>query len=235
MHRLGYFPKEIGKACETLKREGVKVQSIFTHLAASEDPNEDDYTHKQLEAFLESSKDAESVLGYRPLRHAFNTAGVERLSAFASEMDMVRLGIGLYGISASGAQNGLEHVARLRTSISQIKTIEVDDTVGYGRKGVALRPTTIAVVAVGYADGISRRAGLGRAKFWVNGHLAPTIGNVCMDMTMLDVTDIVCNEGDMVVVFGPEHPVWHLAEATGTIAYEILAGIGERVKRVYMQ
>lgn len=235
MHRLGFFVSEVSRASELLKSANARVRSIFTHLAASEDPAEDAYTQKQLAAFLESCKIAEAILGYMPLRHAFNTAGVERFSAYTDQVDMVRLGIGLYGISASKTINGLEHVARLRTSISQLKTVQAGDTVGYGRKGVANRMTTIAIIAVGYADGISRIAGLGRAKFWLNGHLAPTIGNVCMDMTMLDVTDIPCNEGDTIIVFGPEHPVWHLAEASGTIAYEILAGIGERVKRVYLQ
>jgi alanine racemase len=149
---------------------------------------------------------------------------------------MVRIGIGLYGFSATAnEQTQLQQVATLKTTISQIKNVPVNETIGYNRKGKIRRETVVATVAIGYADGINRRFGNGIGKMLVNGKLAPVIGNICMDMCMLDITEIQAREGDEVIVFGPDLPVNVMAEAVGTIPYEILVNVSQRVKRIYFQ
>jgi len=150
---------------------------------------------------------------------------------------MVRLGLGLYGIDSTQKLNSkLKNVSRLKTIISQIKIVPLTETVGYNRKGILKRDTTIGTVCIGYADGISRRLGNGHGKMWINGYLAPIVGNVCMDMCMLDITDVPeVKEGDTVIIFGEELPVTQLAQWAGTIPYEILTGISQRVKRIYFE
>jgi alanine racemase len=172
--------------------------------------------------------------GYKILRHILNSGGITRHTH--AQFDMVRLGIGLYGIDTTEkVQDKLMTVSTLKTTISQIKHLKKGDTVGYGRVGKVNKDKVIATVALGYADGLNRRFSDGNGRMLVNGKLAPVIGNVCMDMTMLDITGITAEEGDEVVVFGDNPRIEEIAEATETIPYEILTGISARVKRVYFQ
>ena len=172
-------------------------------------------------------------LRYRPIYHLLNSSGILRFPEL--QFDMVRLGIGLYGIDPTvGTSDNLKPVATLKTIISQIKHIPAGESIGYGRKGRADNPATIATIAIGYADGFSRAFSRGVGKVIVNGRPAPVIGNVCMDMTMIDVTGIPASEGDEVVVFGKELPIHELAESIGTIPYEILTNTSERVKRIFV-
>jgi alanine racemase len=235
MHRLGFEENDIHELAVRLRNQkNVRVQTVFTHLVASDESEHDGFTRLQFERFERMSKVLQEALPHPFLRHALNSSGILRFSE--AQYDMVRLGIGLYGIAATThEQQHLQQVATLRTTISQIKQVAMSETVGYSRKGRLKRDSVIATVAIGYADGISRRLGNGVGKFLVNGRLAPIIGNVCMDMCMLDVTDIPVREGDEVIVFGPELPVTRMAEVLGTIPYEVLAGISQRVKRVYFQ
>ena len=212
----------------------ITVQSVFSHLAGSEDPGMDAFTRQQIDCFRAMADELTKRLGYPVLRHILNSAGINRFPD--SQFEMVRLGISLYGISTDpGEQKSLETVSSLKTSISQIKTIGAGDTVGYNRSWKAEKESVIATIPVGYADGLSRRLGNGRGKMMVNGHIVPVAGNICMDMTMLDITGVSANEGDEVVVFGSEMPITRLAEAMDTIPYEILTGISRRVKRIYFQ
>lgn len=168
----------------------------------------------------------------KPLYHILNSAGIVRFPDY--QFDMVRLGIGLYGVEASGQeQDQLLPISTLKTTISQIKHIAKGETVGYSRKGVATRDTLLATIAIGYADGFDRRFGQGKGQVYINGQLAPVVGNVCMDMTMVDVTGIEAAEGDEVIIFGKEIPITKLASAIGTIPYEILTNVSERVKRIF--
>ena len=161
-----------------------------------------------------------------------NSSGIERFPEM--ELDMVRLGIGLYGVS-SFCQNELRNVATLKTTISQIRTVEAGETIGYGRRGVANAPLTIAILPIGYADGFNRRLSNGVGKVLIGGLKAPVIGTICMDMCMVDITGIVAHEGDRAIIFGEDLPVSEVAETLGTISYEILTSIGQRVKRVYFK
>jgi len=166
------------------------------------------------------------------LRHILNSAGIERFPEM--QLDMVRLGIGLYGVSPNG-QEGLQNVATLKTTISQIRTVDAGETIGYGRKGIAITPLTIAILPIGYADGLNRRLSNGVGKVLVGGVKAPIIGTICMDMCMVDVTGLKAREGDRAIIFGEDLPVSSVAETLGTIPYEVLTSIGQRVKRVYFK
>jgi alanine racemase len=178
------------------------------------------------------TKKMEMVLGYSFSTHILNSAGIERFSAYS--FNMVRLGIGLYGFNFGHKLSGkLQNVISLKTVISQIKQVSSGETVGYNRKGVLLRESTIATIPIGYADGLDRRLGNGVGKFKVNGSIVSVVGNICMDMCMLDITDINANEGDEVVIFESTEEINRMANAIGTIPYEILTGISRRVKRVY--
>ncbi len=236
MHRLGFASGEWDLLAEKLGNSSLlKVQSLFSHLAASEDPSQDEYTMYQFNLYQQAASKLKAALPYTFLQHIANTAAISRLPQL--QMDMVRLGIGMYGIdSAQNLQAKLLPAATLRTSIAQIKLLEPSDTVGYNRRGKLERPSKIATVRIGYADGYPRILGSGKGKMRVNGHLAPVVGSICMDMTMLDVTDIPdVKEGDDVVVFGAQLPIQDLAAAAGTIPYEIMTGISQRVKRVYFE
>jgi alanine racemase len=235
MHRLGFEEDEIAELIVRLKNNRhLMVETVFTHLAASDEVEHDAFTQVQLERFNRMSAVICSSFSYPILRHALNSSGVIRFGE--AQFDMVRLGIGLYGFaSTSHEQQQLQQVATLKTTISQIKNVSSSETVGYSRKGILDRETLVATVAVGYADGIDRRLGNGNGKMLVNGILVPIIGNICMDMCMLDITDVPAKEGDEVIVFGPELSVLQLARWMGTIPYEILTGISQRVKRVYYQ
>lgn len=235
MHRLGFEEDEIAELIVRLKNNRhVMVESVFTHLAASDEAEHDGFTQLQLDWFKRMSDKICSAFSYPVLRHALNSSGVIRFSE--AQFDMVRLGIGLYGFaSTSHEQQQLQQVATLKTTISQIKNVSPSETIGYSRKGILNRETLVATVAVGYADGIDRRLGNGVGQMLVNGRLVPIIGNVCMDMCMLDITDVPAKEGDEVIVFGPDLSVAQIARWLGTIPYEILTGISQRVKRVYYQ
>jgi len=229
MHRLGFLPEEIPALAERLSAtDAVRVESVFSHLAASGDPRQDGFTAQQLLLLERSAADLERKLGYGFLKHIANTAAIARHpSAF---LDMVRLGIGLYGVNGPDEPLPLETAGWLKTTITQIKTLKAGETVGYGREGALARDSRIATVKIGYADGYSRLFGNGVGKMLVNGRLVPTIGNICMDMCMLDLTDLPAGEGDEVTVF-PD--LAEAARAIGTIPYELLANISARVKRVY--
>lgn len=231
MHRLGFLSSDIDRLCQILSSDHpFKIQSAFSHLVASEESNQDSFTAHQTQLFIEMTGKLENSLGYTFIKHLSNTAAIRRHPQ--CQLDMVRLGIGLYGIDNS---DELNNVTTLKTTISQIKKIKTGDTVGYGRKGQVNRDSTIATVRIGYADGYSRIFGNGNGKMLVNGKLAPVIGNVCMDMTMLDISDIKANEGDEVIVFGEQLSVKDIATWANTIPYEILTGISQRVKRVYYE
>nr|MDE5945534.1 alanine racemase [Rikenella sp.] len=232
MHRLGFVPEEIGTLCELLGQESaVRVRSIFSHLAASEDPAEDDFTRGQIALFREMSARIVDALGDESiLRHVCNSAGIARFPE--AHLDMVRLGVGLYGIE----DPELQPVATLRTQIVQIKQLRPGDTVGYNRRGVVERPMRTATIPIGYADGMDRGLGRGAGRVEIRGMLCPTVGNICMDTCMIDVTELPeAAVGDEVVVFGERPTVREVAEVLGTISYEVLTSVSARIKRIYVR
>lgn len=233
MHRLGFDQSEINTLSNLLKDSAkVKVQSIFSHLVASDAAEHDGFTQQQIERFKAIANQLVDVLGYKPLLHISNTSGISRWPE--GQMDMVRLGIGLYGFDAALPNNrGLQTVMVLKTTVTQVKTLAPGETVGYSRKGVMPNGGKIATVKIGYADGYTRCFGNGVGKMLISGHLVPTIGSICMDMTMLDITGIDVKPGDEAIVFNKEHTIMQLAKDIGTIPYEILTNISQRVKRVY--
>jgi len=231
MRRLGFESAEIEKLISFLLSQNcMMVKSVFSHLAASDETVHDDFTLSQFLVFEEMSKKITDALKYPVLRHILNSSGIERFPEV--NYDMVRLGIGLYGISSIN-QNKLEQISSLKCIISQIKNVSAKETVGYSRKGQVRKNSVIATVPIGYADGLDRRLGNGVGYVLVKGEKAPIIGNICMDMCMIDITGINAKEGDEIIVFGKGISVSELAEKTGTIPYEILTGISRRVKRVY--
>ena len=235
MHRLGFMTSELQGLCAFLKDcPYVKVKSVYSHLAASEDPEEDEFTLGQIKMFKENADTITKAVGYKPIYHILNSAGIERFPQY--QFDMVRLGIGIYGISALPDVH-LSPVASLKVKILQIKTLsQADGTIGYGRHGrIAPEGTVIATVPVGYADGIDRHLGRGHASFSLNGHRVPTIGNICMDMCMLDITGVPAEVGDTVTVFGADPTVSELAEILGTIPYEIMTSVPRRIERVVIR
>ena len=235
MHRLGFMTSELAELEDYLsKTDRVRVKSIFSHLAASDEPDNDDFTLGQIELFQKNAGTLSDSLGYRPMWHILNSAGIERFPQY--QFDMVRLGIGIYGISALPGVK-LAPVASLKCKILQIKHLKPEDgTVGYGRHGkIAPEGTVTATIPVGYADGIDRLLGCGRASFLLNGKRVPTIGNICMDMCMLDITGVEAKVGDTVTIFGKEPTISELAEILGTIPYEILTSVPRRIERVVIQ
>lgn len=233
MKRLGFDEVELDGLITLLQQhQNLRIKSVFTHLVASEDKRHDLFTHEQLLRFESMSKRIIQSFSYPILRHALNSAGIIRFAD--GQFDMVRLGIGLYGIDPSEKmQKQLQQIGTLKTVISQIKEIQSHETVGYSRKGVVQRNSKIAIIAIGYADGLNRKLGNGKGHVLINGVKAPIVGSICMDMTMVDVTNLHCQEGDEVVVIGKDNSVIDLANKVGTIPYEILTGISQRVKRVY--
>lgn len=235
MHRLGFEEHEIDILGETLKdNELVKITTIFSHLAASEDASYDAFTTEQAQRFDRMSQQLVDIAGGNPLRHLCNSAGIARHKEL--HYDMVRLGLGLYGIDGSGVlQPKLRQISTLKTTIAQIKHVTAGDTVGYGRKGLVKQDTRIATISIGYADGYPRTLSNGNGYVLIHGKKAKLVGVVCMDMCMVDITEIPeAREGDEVVVFGPELPLTQIAEWSGTITYEVMTGISQRVKRVYV-
>lgn len=236
MHRLGFDPSELESLCTTLSRSGrMQVLSVFSHLVASEDEKEDSFTRQQFNIFTNACALLKINLGYDFIRHISNTAGIVRLPDL--QLDMIRLGIGLYGIDTGNTSKiQLKHASRLKTTIAQIRKVKAGDSVGYNRRGIIEKDSMIATIRIGYADGFPRSLGLGNGKVLIKNQLAPVIGSVCMDMTMIDVTSIPgVKEGDEVEVFGKSLSVNQVAKWAGTIPYEIMTGISARVKRVYFE
>ncbi len=233
MHRLGFEEGELETVIEILKANpNVEIASIFSHLAGADEAEHDAFSRGQAELFLKMSERIKQALIIHPLLHLLNSSGIIRLKEF--QLDMVRLGIGLYGINpTSDSDEHLKPVATLKTIISQIKKIKAGNTVGYGRKGKATQDTTVATIAIGYADGFSRAFSQGKGKVLINGKKVPVLGNVCMDMSMIDITGIEAKEGDEVIVFGKGLPIQEAAREINTIPYEILTSTSERVKRVF--
>lgn len=231
MKRLGFTDIEIDDLIIELKKNrSIKVKSIFSHLVATDEAVHDTFTASQINLFEFISRQITEQVGYKIIRHILNSSGIERFNGAAYEM--IRLGIGLYGFSPNN-QAKLLNVGTLKTKISQIKRVKAGETVGYSRKGKTESDIVIAVVPVGYADGFRRELSNGKGKMLVNSQFAPIIGNVCMDMCMLDITGIEAQEGDDVIVFGDSFPANELAKILKTIPYEIITGISERVKRIY--
>ena len=233
MHRLGFMTDELPELVEFLKQTPeVKVKAVFSHLCVAEDPSEDPFTLGQIHLFRDNVNYIADGIGYMPMRHILNSAGIERFPQF--QFDMVRLGIGIYGISAL-PEKKLAPVASFKCKVLQVKALGPQDTIGYGRWGHAKEGTVIATIPVGYADGLDRHLGRGNASFSVNGHRAPTIGNICMDMCMLDVTGIPCAVGDTVTIFGEDPTASELAGILGTIPYEILVSVPRRIHRLVIR
>lgn len=233
MHRLGFAPSEMPELIRRLKRQTAVIpRSVFSHLVGSDSTQFDTFTRSQIEMFETASQELQAAFSHKILRHICNTAGIERYSE--AQFDMVRLGVGLYGVDPF-TNRMLHNVSTLKTTILQIRDVPKEDSVGYSRKGRLERDSRIAAIPIGYADGLNRRLGNGRAYCLVNGQKAPYVGNICMDVCMIDVTDIDCKEGDKVIVFGDGLPVTTLAEILETIPYEILTSVSTRVKRVYYQ
>lgn len=237
MHRLGFVKADISALLHALNEHSglLYVASIFSHLAVSDDPQNDAFTKAQIAQFTAISEQISSGIGYVPIRHILNSSGIERFPQ--AQFDMVRLGIGLHGISPNAqTQAKLQAVSTLKTRIIQVKHLQLGDYVGYGLHGKITRPSTIVTIPIGYADGLSRRLGNGVGKMLINGQLAPTIGNICMDTCMIDTTGISVAEGDEVIIFGPPAlSVTEVAQSIDTIAYELLTGISRRVNRIYYQ
>ena len=234
MHRLGFDSAEkLEKlAAKLVVQEEMVVRSVFSHLAGADEAVHDAFTRSQIQQFQQLLSLITERLPYPIFRHILNSAGIERFPEF--QFEMVRLGIGLYGVSSFGNQQ-VKSISRLKTSVSQIRKIKAGETVGYGRKGIASKNSEIAVLPIGYADGYDRRLSNGIGKVFVNGQVAPVIGNICMDMCMINVTGLQVAVGDEVELMGEHILVSDMAEKIGTIPYEILTGISQRVKRVYLQ
>lgn len=233
MNRLGFSLSAIESLAKHIASSSLQIQSVFSHLAASEDPSQDEFTNEQASLFNQAIHIIQQHINYPFLKHISNSAAIVRHPQL--QMDMVRLGIGLYGIEIDNdGMLELTPVATLRSTIAQLKHLKKGETVSYNRRGVVERDSVIATVRIGYADGYSRRFGNGAGKMFVNGNLAPVIGTVCMDMTMIDVTGIEdVKEGDDVIVFGSQLPVQTIAQWVGTIPYEVMTSVSQRVKRIY--
>ena len=235
MYRLGFDEKQVVDLCAFLKKETeLKVKSIFSHLVASDDKSFDDFTNQQIASFSKMAAQIENNIGYKVIKHISNSGGITRFKN--AHFDMVRLGIGMYGVGFNDIEKqNLEGISSLKTRISQIKHLVDGDTVGYNRRGVITKNTSIATIPVGYADGFSRKLGNGNFSVLINGKPCSTVGNICMDMCMVDVTNVDCKEGDEVIVFETNEQLMQLSKSMETIPYEVLTNISSRVKRVYVQ
>lgn len=232
MHRLGFMSSEIDELTAFLPQcPEVRVKSIYSHLATADDPSLDEFTLAQIEMFRRNAPRISEALGYKPMYHILNSAGIERFSQY--QFDMVRLGIGIYGFSPF-SKDELMPAASFKCKILQIKTLRKGDgAIGYSRNGkIAKEGTVIATIPVGYADGVDRRLGNGNYCFMLNGHLVPTIGNICMDMCMLDITGVDAKVGDTVTIFGTDPTAAKMAETLGTIPYEIFTSVPRRIERI---
>lgn len=235
MHRLGFMTSELDDLNEYLKTcPEVRVKSVYSHLAVAEDPSMDQFTLGQITMFENNAARLDDALGHHPMWHILNSAGIERFARY--QHDMVRLGVGIYGIS-SLPEVRLKPVASLKVKVLQVKELKSGDgAIGYGQHGlIAPEGTRIATIPVGYADGIDRRLGCGHASFSLNGHRVPTIGNICMDMCMLDVTGVPAQVGDTVTILGEDPTVSELAGILDTIPYEIMTSVPRRIERVIVR
>lgn len=232
LNRLGFLPSEIPKIIDEISvNQQVKIQSLFSHLAASEDLNEKDFTINQIESFKNIAKQFEKNLSYRPILHISNTSGV--INYPEAQFDMVRIGIGLYGFGNEEFETSqLKNTHNLISTISQIHEIEAGNSVGYNRAFISKEKTKSATIPIGHADGISRALGNKKGFVTINNQKAFILGNVCMDMIMVDVTNIDCKEGDKATVFDNQKTIQEFADVSGTITYEILTGISHRVQKV---
>ena len=236
MHRLGFMEADIEDLCHFLHTHTyLFVRSIFSHLSSSEDPGDDHFTRYQVEKLNAQYDRIVAVLRYAPAKHILNSAGILRFPEY--HFDMVRLGLGLYGIDSTATlTSALEKAHTLKASVIQIKNIKTTDYVGYNRKGKVSKDGKIAIINIGYADGLLRKAGNGNYSVCIHGKNYPILGNVCMDLTIIDIgTDATIQVGDEVIIFGKEKPIEELASCCETIPYEILSRISSRVKRVYVQ
>ena len=230
MHRLGFYMEDIPALITRLQgQKAVRVASVFSHLAGSDEAQFDAFTHEQAQYFEDCASRLIASLPYRPLLHICNTAGIERFPEY--HFDMCRLGIGLYGLSFDNAT--LRNVCTLKTTILSIKTVPAGSTIGYGRHTTLTEPRQIAVIPIGYADGFDRRFSNYGGEVLVRGKRCPVVGNVCMDQAMVDVTDTDAQVGDFAIVFGDQLPIQELADKLGTIPYEVLTSISRRVQRLY--
>lgn len=231
MHRLGFAPSDIPELIQRLKRQTAVIpRSVFSHFVGSDSEDFNDFTKVQLDRFVQASTMLQEAFPHRILRHICNSAAIERFPEY--HFDMVRLGLGLYGISPMDNQS-FSDVFTLKTTILQIRELKAGETVGYSRKGVLERDSRIAAIPIGYADGLNRHLGNGHGYCIVNGQKAPYVGNICMDVCMIDVTGIECTDGDTVELFGPNLPVHVLSDILETIPYEVISTVSTRVKRVY--
>ncbi len=236
LKRLGFMEADISALIQILRENpSVKIQSVFSHLAASDANQHDDFTLQQIQLFEHMYTLIALALDIKPPKHILNSSGIVRFPQY--QMNMVRLGIGLYGIDSSQIITPeLQNVHSLKASISQIKYVEINETIGYNRKGKASKKMKLAIISIGYADGLMRLAGNGNFKVFLHDQLAPIVGNICMDMAMIDISKIPeAQEGDQVIIFGDEYPVYELAESCQTIPYEIFTNISDRVRRIYFQ
>ncbi|GAB3569124.1 bifunctional UDP-N-acetylmuramoyl-tripeptide:D-alanyl-D-alanine ligase/alanine racemase [Spirosoma luteolum] len=233
MHRLGFLADELPELIAYLNEHtDLRVETVFSHLVGADEARFNAFSQQQYELFVRCTDRLREGLGYQPTRHLLNSAGIVRFPDY--RLDMVRLGIGLYGVEASGIDRGaVRPVGTLKTVVSQVKVVPEGESVGYSRRGRLDHTAQIATLAIGYADGFDRRLGNGVGWVWINGHRCPTVGNVCMDMTMVDVTGVAVRAGDDALIFGVDQPITELARVIGTIPYELLTGVSERVKRVF--
>ena len=233
MHRLGFDPdKDIDEVINRLKHQNAIIpRSVFSHFVGSDSDEFDDFSASQFEKFQRAADKLQAAFGHKILRHIANSAGIEHFPE--RQLDMCRLGIGLYGVNPRN-NNMINNVSTLKTTILQMRTVPADETVGYSRKGKLSQDSVIAAIPIGYADGLDRHLGNGRGYCMVNGCKAPYVGNICMDVAMIDVTGINCKEGDMVEIFGNNLPVTVLSDALDTIPYEVLTSVSNRVKRIYL-
>ena len=234
MHRLGFDPeKDMDELIDRLKHQNAIIpRSVFSHFVGSDDNSFDDFSARQFQLFDEGSKKLQAAFDHKILRHIDNSAGIEHFPE--RQLDMCRLGLGLYGINSRNNQI-INNVSTLKTTILQLRNVPAGDTVGYSRKGKIDHDSVIAAIPIGYADGLNRHLGNRHCYCLVNGKKAEYVGNICMDVAMIDVTGIDCKEGDSVEIFGDYLPVTVLSDALDTIPYEVLTGISNRVKRVYYQ
>ena len=234
MHRLGFNPeKDMPRLIERLNRQSALVPcSVFSHFVGSDGDEFDAFSHRQFDLFDRASRQLQAAYSHKIIRHICNSAGIEHFPEY--HLDMVRLGLGLYGINARN-NHILNNVATLKTTILQIRDVPKGDSIGYSRRTVLERDSRIAAIPIGYADGLNRHLGNRGCYCLVNGQKADYVGNICMDVCMIDVTDIDCKEGDQVEIFGDHLPVTVLSDALGTIPYEVLTGISNRVQRIYVQ
>jgi Alr-MurF fusion protein len=234
MHRLGFEESDLLDFFQHVNiQQLIHVKTVFTHFVASEDPAQDAFTRNQLSLFNRLCSILEQQLGYGFIRHAANSSAISRHPE--AQLDMVRLGIGLYGVDPGNMQSNLVEAVALKTTIAQIRKVKKGESVGYGGKAILNRDSLIATIRIGYADGYPRVLGNGKGTVMINGNLIPTVGNVCMDMTMIDITDYPeISLYDDVLVFGPDKSIVQMAKQAGTIPYEIMTGIAQRVPRVYL-